>query len=424
MNSFYITLPSNSSSKIYPNNKQSNFRTQLANEVQLSTPYEVALAEINYSPNISTDLGKIEVNSFYTGVFENFRGTISSNVKIFHKISVDELCTLLNSTLEKAILYDYYSTLYSVLFRLSNEIINRNNFTNQLKFKKDNFYIELFKTSEKSSNFVFIDNENSVFKNDFLKLLPDLKFNKKLKRWEFSFDDVKKLKSKFKCRIFILRYAFSSFINNQAEFNQFIALDHSDELEQIRFRDEFDFLKEFGISDKNISNNFPYLDISEEKSVATNTLDIPKFSLVTYIDNRKSAIKVSYKKDIKLMISMSDRLSWLFNEVKMSYLIQDHVYVIDTFIHPLSYAVIYTDIIQDQYFGDVVSNILKIIPLKTESDTEVVSFFDNLHYIPLNKTKFTSINIEIRDLFGELIKFEDRFTFVIIKLHFRKLRNE
>jgi len=310
MNSFYITLPSNSSSKIYPNNKQSNFRTQLANEVQLSTPYEVALAEINYSPNISTDLGKIEVNSFYTGVFENFRGTISSNVKIFHKISVDELCTLLNSTLEKAILYDYYSTLYSVLFRLSNEIINRNNFTNQLKFKKDNFYIELFKTSEKSSNFVFIDNENSVFKNDFLKLLPDLKFNKKLKRWEFSFDDVKK----FKCRIFILRYAFSSFINNQAEFNQFIALDHYDELEQIRFRDEFDFLKEFGISDKNISNNFPYLDISEEKSVATNTLDIPKFSLVTYIDNRKSAIKVSYKKDFKLMISMSDRLSWLFKE--------------------------------------------------------------------------------------------------------------
>ena len=85
---------------------------------------------------------------------------------------------------------------------------------------------------------------------------------------------------------------------------------------------------------------------------------------------------------------------------------------------------IYTDIIKIQVFGDVNSNVLKIIPIKSSSESEVVTFFDNLHYVPLSKNSFNTINIEIRDLYGNKIKFEDKFTFVIIKLHFRKIKNE
>ena len=61
-------------------------------------------------------------------------------------------------------------------------------------------------------------------------------------------------------------------------------------------------------------------------------------------------------------------------------------------ISTINYALIYTDIIQEQYFGDKLTNILKMIPLKTSIDNEVVTFFDNLHYVPLCKNNFSSIN--------------------------------
>ncbi len=46
---FTITLPSNSSGEVYPNNTISNFTTYLPQEIQLDTEYEVALTEMQYT---------------------------------------------------------------------------------------------------------------------------------------------------------------------------------------------------------------------------------------------------------------------------------------------------------------------------------------------------------------------------------------
>lgn len=46
--SFYITLPSDSSTKYFPNNTTSKFRTYLPEVVKLTGSYEVALTEISY----------------------------------------------------------------------------------------------------------------------------------------------------------------------------------------------------------------------------------------------------------------------------------------------------------------------------------------------------------------------------------------
>ena len=48
--SFYLTLPSNSSSLYYPDNSQSNYTTKLAKELNNLDGYEVALVEMNYAP--------------------------------------------------------------------------------------------------------------------------------------------------------------------------------------------------------------------------------------------------------------------------------------------------------------------------------------------------------------------------------------
>lgn len=47
-NGFYITLPSNASSHVYPNNKIWQYRTKLAKPIVLNEPYEVGVIEVQY----------------------------------------------------------------------------------------------------------------------------------------------------------------------------------------------------------------------------------------------------------------------------------------------------------------------------------------------------------------------------------------
>src|SRR3989442_1407967 len=51
MSHFYLTLPSNSSEKYYPDNTLAHFTTKLHNDVTLTGEWEVALAEIMYPRN-------------------------------------------------------------------------------------------------------------------------------------------------------------------------------------------------------------------------------------------------------------------------------------------------------------------------------------------------------------------------------------
>src|SRR5436190_8863099 len=55
---FYVTLPSNSSMKYYPNNTTSNFITHLSSEINVSdgAQWEVALVEAHY-PNSFLTVG-------------------------------------------------------------------------------------------------------------------------------------------------------------------------------------------------------------------------------------------------------------------------------------------------------------------------------------------------------------------------------
>ena len=48
MGSFYMTLPSNASMKIFPDNKKSDYTTLLSNNISLNGEYEVALTNISF----------------------------------------------------------------------------------------------------------------------------------------------------------------------------------------------------------------------------------------------------------------------------------------------------------------------------------------------------------------------------------------
>ena len=60
--SFYVTLPSNSSMDLYPNNTISAFSVSLKEPIRLETNYEVALVEMTYKHSWSLNVGKLFVD--------------------------------------------------------------------------------------------------------------------------------------------------------------------------------------------------------------------------------------------------------------------------------------------------------------------------------------------------------------------------
>ena len=86
------------------------------------------------------------------------------------------------------------------------------------------------------------------------------------------------------------------------------------------------------------------------------------------------------------------------------------------------YFYVYTDIIKSQYHGDVVVPILHTVTVKGEHGNYVSKTFGRPHYVPLNKKKFDTTSINVRDEAGDLAAFEQGK--VIITLHFRRSKTQ
>ena len=79
---FYVTLPSNASMDTHPDNKKSNYSTQLSTPIVLDGNYEVALANITCTPNIRNDYGKIIINNFLSKYYPFFPNEKMNNLPI------------------------------------------------------------------------------------------------------------------------------------------------------------------------------------------------------------------------------------------------------------------------------------------------------------------------------------------------------
>ena len=67
MTHFYLTLPSNASMKIYPDNTVAKYTTQLPNNIELDGDWEVALTEIQYPHKFYNVKGE------WFRIFNNFK---------------------------------------------------------------------------------------------------------------------------------------------------------------------------------------------------------------------------------------------------------------------------------------------------------------------------------------------------------------
>ncbi len=70
--SFYVTLPSNSSMDLFPNNTISNFSVALKEPIRLDTYYEVALVEMTYKHSWSLNVGKLFIDLIEPAYLDSF----------------------------------------------------------------------------------------------------------------------------------------------------------------------------------------------------------------------------------------------------------------------------------------------------------------------------------------------------------------
>jgi len=427
--SFYITLPSNSSSFNYPDNTQSNFNTQLAKEINNLENYEVALVEMNYAPYFATDLGIVQVNGEYLKSIYNTRNeSIEVPISIYVKTNIMQLCDQINSEITRTLIYYDFAYRSNILFNKVEDNIVKNHFEFNKNAKLNQINeLELYKDLTIGSPYCLVDSESSVYRDEFLAISKiqgcHSKYNNN--KWIFNAKAVKNLNKNFKIKIL---FTPGNLDTTRDKFNITFVSKILNDSKIVDREDSYNIKSELGLSaDLFKLPNIIYIEKNSYGSfLAKQLFDLPTLKCNQETFNNHNEVELNY--DLKILsdelIMVSNKLANMFFGEDIGIIKRKKSYLVDSSISPLNYALIYTDIIENQIFGDVIKPILKIIPIKSYNDSEVVTFFDNLHYVRLCKNSISTINIQIRDLFGEQIKFQNQFSFVIVKLHFRKVKNE
>jgi hypothetical protein len=82
---------------------------------------------------------------------------------------------------------------------------------------------------------------------------------------------------------------------------------------------------------------------------------------------------------------------------------------------------IYCDILEHIPVGDTKAPLLRIVDCKGLGNEIQHKSFENLRYMPLQKKNFDSVEIDIRNSFGDRIAFESGH--LVVTLHFRRANN-
>jgi len=79
---------------------------------------------------------------------------------------------------------------------------------------------------------------------------------------------------------------------------------------------------------------------------------------------------------------------------------------------------VYTDIVENLVVGDSRAPLLRIVEAEGDYGDVLYQSFEIPHYIPVRKKRFDTIELDIRDVFGEPLSFESGA--LVVTLHFRR----
>ena len=413
MDSFYLTLPSNLSSNVYPDNKQSQYTTRLPRVIELDGEYEVALAQIQYSPVIEFNYGtfKISDDSFKDTLPQKNIDIVSKNGLTIKELVV-ELISNINIIWKTTQAYKTYKTLRDNLD--TNRIST--NFTDlkallydHIIKEKDYNDITRLNVIERHTK----DKDGKITEKEFVLLCEPDDFTTKDSFSEKIFNLLKKItidansRTKLKNGIVLLKEDIKKFDIDSVKLNVISILDNT----------IFSIIDDFDLDDyqTNFEKNKDLLNL------------YPNLFKITQVRNKFTIEKID--KENTTQCQVNGELAVILSQfIKKTV---SEIYIFDTttnfklkqiFFTPIKYAFLYCDVISDQFVGDVASKILSVIPVEqqTTNNQEIVTHYDNLHYVPVQLKYFSTINISLRDARGDLIRFADLFSATIVKLHFRR----
>ena len=81
---------------------------------------------------------------------------------------------------------------------------------------------------------------------------------------------------------------------------------------------------------------------------------------------------------------------------------------------------VYTDVVESRIVGDSLVPLFRCLPVRGGHGTTVSDRFTNVHYVPLLRKEFGTIEVDIRDDTGRRVPFE--YGRVTVTLHFRRRR--
>ena len=398
--SFYVTL---ASSVDYPGNKQNDFTTILSEPISLSGQYEVALAQMHYSPLIFTEIGSIEIQQSSTSSLFALINNIKFNVKIPNGTSMEDLCTYINLEIAKRIQANHRAILYKAFYY--NWYENNLAFKAKLELQTKSTIDEFFLTN-KAHLLIGLIGPNFVY---FSSSWDPVKITLHAKLVEIAGSTQIKYDTIFKC----VKIAIPGMKKLQEDGKEFFDIEIIYCPTEHIYNSQKPYVLE-NLPDDIINNNYNF-NLNDDLKV--------KF----YYDRIFHQLHISSFLEEK--IKVKGMLAKIFTksgdefEIKSQKLI---FYQSPSKLDPIQFAYVYTDIIENQVVGDKFTSLLKIIPLATENEasSSIVSYFDNLHYVNVKTNRITRMNISIRTTTGELIRFGNDLANVIIKLHFRKKESE
>ena len=170
---------------------------------------------------------------------------------------------------------------------------------------------------------------------------------------------------------------------------------------------------------KTLSNAHTFLYTNEQRTYTPlDETKWPKFKCSE--TNRKVSVMLPPNTRIKLDNSLASLLGWGINPLvnmtdRMQTLSGTNASDINGGINNMY---IYTDIIENMIVGDMQAPLLRIVPAGGKFGDVVHQSFETLRYIPLRKKSFDTIELDIRDVFGEPVSFESGI--LVVTLHFRR----
>ena len=87
---------------------------------------------------------------------------------------------------------------------------------------------------------------------------------------------------------------------------------------------------------------------------------------------------------------------------------------------PIYSLYIYSDLVEPRVVGDVMAPLVRIVPVLGKHGENIMKSYENVHYIPLQRRSFETVEIDIKDRTGKTVPFE-RGT-LNVTLHFRRRR--